>query len=951
MTGVDRVGALVRWPVLVGIVVGLLLWSWPLQAATPCDSATVIPDDQSHLRPDCEVLWAFYTGLDDPGVLDDLDNPHGWLPTTPFMEWQGLGFGARGLEGLVLPEAGLRGSITPELGRLTSLATIELDRNQLTGSIPSELGRVTDLIALVLFENQLTGSIPPELGLLPNLAALNLRDNQLVGSIPGELGQLDTINVLELSNNRLNGAIPQELGGSGSLTYMSLHTNRLTGRIPAELGQLSGLKILDLGGNQLEGTLPPELGKLTNLTYLSLHTNSITGPIPEELSNLTLLEILSLRVNQLTGQIPARLSQLSNLKHLDLSENQLEGTLPAELGNLVNLTYLSLHSNRLTGSIPAEWGNLVNLKTLSLQSNQLKGPVPPELAHLTSLGSSESNNGEPDDPEPEDIFAADPLRLIAHVDFYREYSLGTTEWKVWFCDLPLGDAPVDPEVVERRLNREVTPYFEWVSGDRYRPVFRVVGMAEGDTRSECSESVRKTDPEWPVLLVDDSAANDGYAGREMVVVGGGTVVTAPRFPKPRLSTVAHEIGHALGFPHSFGGKIRWSAQGDLSGVYEYDNPMDMMSGDLGLGLTTGTIAVNRYAAGWIEPDEVAVHQAGTTADYELRPPGAGGIQMLVLPTKRPGMFTALGARVAIGYDSSIPRQGVEVYRIDQQERACSYPWKGACWGTNRRTQPYPPTEAGAGYGDNLYGRGKARLVKHVHFVGDVFEIGVATTVEVVERVGNNYTVRVVDTSAPPPPPEPAEPSFAGRFSDDDGNVHEANIETMAELGITLGCNPPDNDRYCPATVVARAQMMAFLARALGEEGNPEITTSRFSDVPDSAWYLPYVERLADLGVVEPYEDGTFRPYEPLTRLDMAVFLARAFPAISEVADPVGVFVDVSADAEHAGAVEGILAAGVTRGCSTEPLSYCPDKAVPRDQMASFLARALKAKPTDTGETS
>ena len=99
-----------------------------------------------------------------------------------------------------------------------------------------------------------------------------------------------------------------------------------------------------------------------------------------------------------------------------------------------------------------------------------------------------------------------------------------------------------------------------------------------------------------------------------------------------------------------------------------------------------------------------------------------------------------------------------------------------------------------------------------------------------------------------------------------------------------------------------------------------------------------MERLADLGVVEPYEDGTFRPSEPLTRLDMAVFLARAFPAISEVADPVGVFVDVPADAEHAGAVEGILAAGVTRGCSTEPLSYCPDKAVPRAQMASFLGR-------------
>ena len=42
-------------------------------------------------------------------------------------------------------------------------------------------------------------------------------------------------------------------------------------------------------------------------------------------------------------------------------------------------------------------------------------------------------------------------------------------------------------------------------------------------------------PSWPVLLVDDSAANDGYAGREMVVVGGGTVVTVTALSGSRAS--------------------------------------------------------------------------------------------------------------------------------------------------------------------------------------------------------------------------------------------------------------------------------------------------------------------------------------------------------------------------------------------------------------------------------
>ena len=222
------------------------------------------------------------------------------------------------------------------------------------------------------------------------------------------------------------------------------------------------------------------------------------------------------------------------------------------------------------------------------------------------------------------------------------------------------------------------------------------------------------------------------------------------------------------------------------------------------------------------------------------------------------------------------------------------------------------------------------MTQHVHSVGDVFEVGTAT-VEVVERVGDSFRVRVIDT---------AEPVFAGRFSDEDGSAHEGNIEAIAARGVTLGCSPTYPGLFCPGRVVTRAQMMAFLARALGAEGDAAATTSRFGDVPASAWYSPYLERLADLGVVEPYEDDTFRPSEPLTRRDMAVFLTRAFSHISPVAEPAGAFEDVPADAAGAAEVEAILAAGVTRGCSAEPMRYCPEESVTRAQMASFLIRAL-----------
>ena len=137
-------------------------------------------------------------------------------------------------------------------------------------------------------------------------------------------------------------------------------------------------------------------------------------------------------------------------------------------------------------------------------------------------------------------------------------------------------------------------------------------------------------------------------------------------------------------------------------------------------------------------------------------------------------------------------------------------------------------------------------------------------------------------------------------------------------------------------------MATFLIRALDETVEEELRVSRFSDVPPGAWYLGYVERLADLNIARAETGGAFRPSDPLTRLEMAVWMTRAFDTINEIS-PQGVFNDVPADAQHAGAVEGIRAAGITKGCSAEPPAYCPDDPVRRDQMASFLRRALAAQ--------
>jgi S-layer homology domain len=60
------------------------------------------------------------------------------------------------------------------------------------------------------------------------------------------------------------------------------------------------------------------------------------------------------------------------------------------------------------------------------------------------------------------------------------------------------------------------------------------------------------------------------------------------------------------------------------------------------------------------------------------------------------------------------------------------------------------------------------------------------------------------------------PAYNGpdRFIDDNGNVFEDAIERLAQAGITKGCNPPANTKFCPDDSVSRGQMAAFLKRAL-----------------------------------------------------------------------------------------------------------------------------------------
>lgn len=175
---------------------------------------------------------------------------------------------------------------------------------------------------------------------------------------------------------------------------------------------------------------------------------------------------------------------------------------------------------------------------------------------------------------------------------------------------------------------------------------------------------------------------------------------------------------------------------------------------------------------------------------------------------------------------------------------------------------------------------------------------------------------------------------ADTFRDDDQSIHESNIEYIAAEGITRGCNPPTNDRFCPQQAVSRAQMAAFLNRALSLAPG----TVGFAD--DDGAFEADIRAVAQAGISKgcnPPANDRFCPGNPVTREQMASFLVRAF-GLKRV--DVDYFTD-DRGSVHEDDINALAAAGVTAGCGSA--SFCPDEPVTREQMASFLTRSLTGK--------
>lgn len=128
-------------------------------------------------------------------------------------------------------------------------------------------------------------------------------------------------------------------------------------------------------------------------------------------------------------------------------------------------------------------------------------------------------------------------------------------------------------------------------------------------------------------------------------------------------------------------------------------------------------------------------------------------------------------------------------------------------------------------------------------------------------------------------------------------------------------------------------------RPTGEVSHAAPSSKSFGDVRAGSTHADSIERIAAKGIADPCSSSRFCPTNAVTRGSFATMLVRALD-LPRPTDGASRFTDTNG--EVARDAEALAAAGLTTGCRED--SFCPDRRLTREQLATFFARALELEP-------
>ena len=138
--------------------------------------------------------------------------------------------------------------------------------------------------------------------------------------------------------------------------------------------------------------------------------------------------------------------------------------------------------------------------------------------------------------------------------------------------------------------------------------------------------------------------------------------------------------------------------------------------------------------------------------------------------------------------------------------------------------------------------------------------------------------------------------------------------------------------FYPDRNMTRAEMAQVLYNLLASY--PSVSGNHFSDVSSGSWYAKAVNTLVELKVLSGYEDGTFRPNNPVTRAEFVTAVCKCF----QVTSGSGKFPDVPGHWAES-YINSAVAEGWISGF--EDGTFRPDSNILRCQVTAIMNKALE----------
>ncbi len=139
--------------------------------------------------------------------------------------------------------------------------------------------------------------------------------------------------------------------------------------------------------------------------------------------------------------------------------------------------------------------------------------------------------------------------------------------------------------------------------------------------------------------------------------------------------------------------------------------------------------------------------------------------------------------------------------------------------------------------------------------------------------------------------------------------------------------------YKPYQVITRAEAATLLGRALKYDGTQ--TNTIFKDVSNDSFASGYIQKAVEADIITGYDDGTFKPDKTVSRAEMAILISKAFqlPTSSSTQNT---FSDVSPSMAAYAYILPTIEAKVTKGYSDG--TFRPYENMTRSEFAAFLTR-------------